>query len=153
MNEKVYLNELINTYGYFVLQHYGSEELTGKKGGRLTYDIALLHTPYDRNPFMNYEILSFNNTSNTNQDNGRDHYMMKVIYARNKLQVPLAEIDPGNGKSVKDAIKTTIDNYLELTSIKDPLFLRKELDRLFYNEIFDRIGRYFFNLNGHTLDF
>lgn len=138
-NEKYYIHAL-RKQGFNILQQYTSEQLLSLKGNKLSFDIALYHKQNDLNPFFLYEVLSYSNLCNSNQDNIRDNYIKKVFYALNTLQVPLVELGQDSDEDPDSIILDSMEKYQQIKEIKDPGLYRKALQEVFYTPIIDRLG-------------
>lgn len=140
--ETPYLNTLINLGYKAVVQQYTHHSLVSKKGNKLRYDIALFNNIKDIQPYIIFEVLSYNDHYFSNQGGHRENYLRKVLFARDDLKVPLVELNLYKGEEPKKVISEAINNYNSLKEIKNKEEYHKTLLKTFYNPITERIGWY-----------
>ncbi|USK60397.1 hypothetical protein [Peribacillus asahii] len=143
-NESKYINALKHRVCSAILQQYSPQQLLSLKGHKLSYDIALFHERTAPIPFFLFEVLSYSNLCNSNQDNLRDNYIRKVLYGLNTLQVPLVEFGQNSDEDPESIILDSMEKYQQIKEIKEPVLYKRALQEVFYKTIINRIGRYYF---------
>lgn len=135
-----YYISVLDRLGYnCILQQYKHEDLLSEKGNKLSYDIALFRHTTDLFPYFLFEVLSYNNFVNSNQDGLRDNYINKTIFARDKLCVPMVELS-NQQEDPESVIINSMKKYKTISKIENHQHYLSELNSNFYNRIFKRIG-------------
>lgn len=140
-NESVYIVELRKLFSdFYVLQQYTDENLVNEKGNKLIFDIALFRNSTDDLPIFVFEVLSYNNLCNSNQDGLRDNYIKKVLFARDVLKVPMIEFR--KSKNPIEEINKAKLKYENLLTKENSTQYIEELNKSFYESIMKRLGIY-----------
>lgn len=110
----------------------------------MIYNIALFQSNTDLLPYFLFEVLSYNNTCQSNQDGSLDNYIKKVLFARDILNIPMLEVGYYENKKPSSVITKAMEKYEILMKIEDPQQYLLELNRSFYESIINRIGKVYF---------